>query len=231
LGSFGTDLGHSDLDTPVPTWLQVTRSENSKNCEMTAAVSRLVAGVEDPANAVSRWGSWSPGVKRSVALLIDKIYHEGWLDCVGRIIDFPWDGGFFFTPRDADHTSLTELLESKSGDGGYTRCSLRRGLAAYLSQRNHPGWRIGWMENDTPVASLHVGIFENGSAEVHLDLFNPLHTQGAPRREIVSLPGVGSFNYRLFGLHRRWEGARHGAVTRTSANFYHLMRERVPLSF
>lgn len=230
--SLRTDLfGHSDVDTPVPTWLQVTRSENSDNVEMIAAVCRIISGAEDPVEAVSRWDSWSPGVRRSVALLIDKIYHEGWLDCVGPIIDLPWDGGFFFAPRGAGQTSLIRMLESKSGHGGYTRCSFRSGLAAYLSRRNHPGWRIGWMENDTPVASLHVGIFENGSAEAHLDFFNPLHTYGAPRREIVSLPGVGSFNYRLFKLHRRWEGTSQGIVTRTSANFYHLMRERVPLSF
>ena len=63
----------------------------------------------------------------------------------------------------------------KSGqDGVYTRCSFRYGLPAYLSGWNHPGWQRSWIENDTPFASLHVGIFENGTAEAHLDLFNPI---------------------------------------------------------
>jgi hypothetical protein len=76
-----------------------------------------------------------------------------------------------------------------------------------------------------------VGIFENGSAEVHLDLFNPVFTNGAARSNVIKLSGFGSFNKRLFRLHRKWEGPRHAAVTRTSANFYHLMRGRVPLCF
>jgi hypothetical protein len=81
------------------------------------------------------------------------------------------------------------------------------------------------------MAALHVGILKDGSAEVHLDAFNPLYINGAPRGDIVRIPIVGSFNRRLFRLHRRWEHKRYGSLTRTSANFYHLMRGRVQLSF
>jgi hypothetical protein len=35
----------------------------------------------------------------------------------------------------------------------------------------------------------------------------------------------------LLKLHREWEGTNHGAMSRSSANFYHLMRGRVPLCF
>ena len=225
-------LAHSDDDTPVPTWKQVTRSIDSINSEMIAHVSRIVGSANDESQAVKAWDSWPGRVRRSVALLIDKIYHEGWLDSVGPIVGWPWDGGFFFSPGGAGHRRLIDVLETKSRkDGVYTRCSFRGGLPAYLSGWNHPGWRIGWIENDTPFASLHVGIFENGSAEVHLDLFNPVFTNGASRSNVIKLSGFGSFNKRLFRLHRKWEGPRHAAVTRTSANFYHLMRGRVPLCF
>ena len=223
-------LAHSDDDTPIPTWKQVTRSVDSFNSEMISHVARVVAGANDESIAVEIWNSWPGNIKRSVALLIDKIYHGGWLDSVGPISGEPWDGGFFFSP--IDQKQLADVLEGKSGAGGvYTRCSFRDGLPAYLSGRNHPGWKIGWIENDTPFASLHVGIFKNGSAEVHLDLFNPNCTNDAASTRIIKLPGLGSYNHRLFRLHRKWEGAKYGAITRTSANFYHLMRGRVPLSF
>ena len=225
-------LAHTDNDTPVPSWKQVTRSVDSFNPEMISHVSRVVAGIDDEAEAVKVWDSWPGNVKRSVALLIDKIYHDGWLDSVGPIKGGPWDGGFFFSPAGNDYGELANVLDGKSGeDGAYTRCCLRAGLPAYLSGWNHPGWQIGWIENDTPFASLHVGVFKNGTAEVHLDLFNPIYTNGAPDKQVIKLRGFGSYNRKLFRLHRKWEGSRYGAMTRTSANFYHLMRGRVPLCF
>ena len=223
-------LSHSDLDTPVPTWKQVTRSVNSTNSLMILHLTRVVSGTESESLAVGIWDAWSGPQKRSVALLVDKIYHEGWLDSVGPIVSGPWDGGFFFWP--ANFPALVDVLDAKSrGDGVYVSCSFRGGLTGYLSGWNHPGWQRGWIENDTPFAALHVGVFGNGSAEVHLDLFNPLHTRGAPRSNILTFWGLGSYNRRLFRLHRKWEGKQYGAMTRTSANLYHLMQGRVPLCF
>jgi hypothetical protein len=225
-------LSHSDRDTPVPTWKQATRSVDSINHEMISHLTRVTSGTDDESVALRIWDSWSGPQKRSVTLLIDKIYNEGWLHSVGALVGGPWDGGFFFLPRDSDPTALADVLEAKSREKGeYTPCSFRGGLAGYLSGWNHPGWQIGWIENDTPFASLHVGIFGNGSAEVHMDLFNPLHTNGAPRSNVVTLWGLGSYNHRLFRLHRKWEGKQYGAVTRTSANFYHLLQGSVPLCF
>ena len=225
-------LRHSDNDTPVPSWKQVTRSVHLVNTAMVAHVSRIVAGADDPLAASEIWDAWPRSCQRSVALLIDKICHEGWLELVGPLVSWPWDGGFFFWPRSIEQHHLNDVLDAKSQSNGvYTRCSFQGGLAAYLTGRNHKAWKRSWIENDSPFASLHVGIFENGSAEVHLDLFNPVYTNGAPRSEIRSLPGLGSYNRKLLKLHREWEGADHGAMSRTSANFYHLMRGRVPICF
>jgi hypothetical protein len=225
-------LTHSDRDTPIPTWEQVTRSERSINSEMVGHLSRIVGNSTDEIRAVEVWDSWPGNIRRSVALLVDKIYHEGWLDSVGPIEGWPWDGGFFFSPAVADPRTLADLLDAKSLEGGgYTRCGLRDGMAAYLSGWNHPGWKRSWIENDSPFASLHVGLFASGSAEVHLDLFNPIYTNGAPRSQLIKVWGLGAYNYGLLRLHRKWEGPRYAAVTRTSANYYHLMRERVPLCF
>jgi hypothetical protein len=202
------------------------------NSQMISHLTRVISGTDGESLAVEIWDSWSGPQKRSVTLLIDKIYHEGWLDSVGPMVGGPWDGGFFFSPRASDPGALIDALDTKSReDGVYIPCSFRGGLAGYLSGWNHPAWQRGWIENDTPCASLHVGIFRNGTAEVHLDLFNPLHTNGAPRSKVVTLWALGSYNHRLFRLHRKWEGKRYGAITRTSANFYHLMRGRVPLCF
>jgi len=225
-------LAHSDDDTPVPTWKQVTRSVDSTNSKMIAHVSRILGTANDESKALELWDSWPGNLKRSVALLIDKIYHEGWLDSVGPLVSGPWDGGFFFWPEVEGGRGLESVLETKSSEnGGYTRCNLGNGFAAFLSAWNHPAWKSGWSENDTPNASLHVGVFENGSAEVHLDLFNPLHTNGESGSGVIRFPGFGSYNHRLFRLHRKWEGRRYGAITRSSANFYHMMRGCVPLCF
>ena len=148
------------------------------------------------------------------------------------MVTWPWDAGFFFWPRSSGLGTLDLVLDAKAQAGGvYTRCSFRAGLAAYLSGWNHKAWTRSWIENDSPFASLHVGIFENGCAEAHLDLFNPVHTNGAPRSEVNTLPVVGAYNRDLFRLHRKWDGAEYASITRTSANFYHLMLGQVPLCF
>jgi len=231
-GDFPAFLRHSGSDTPVPTWTQVTRSLDSINPTMVEHVTRIVAGDGDEQAAHEVWNSWPTSSRRSVALLIDKICNEGWIESVGPIVGWPWEGGLFFRPRVTQHGTLEAVLSAKTRvDGVYTRCCFRDGLAPYLSGWNHPAWKRSWIENDCPFSSLHVGIFENGSAEVHLDLFNPCYTNGAPGSEVTTLPGAGSFNHKLFRLHRRWEGSKHASIARTSVNFYHLMRERVPLCF
>jgi hypothetical protein len=222
----------SDEDTPVPAWEQVTRKGLSTLAEREAHIFRVIAGTDDEQAAKDVWESWPATSRRSVALLVDKISHEGWIDAVGPIRWSPWDGGFRFLPRMTGRGTLADILDSKSGQAGaYTGCRLRTGLFAYLAAWNHRDWQRSWMETDEEMAALHIGLFKDGSAEVHLDAFNPLYINGATRRDVVRMPFAGSFNLRLYLLHRRWEQSRHASITRTSANFYHLMRGRVPLSF
>jgi hypothetical protein len=224
-------LMHSDEDTPVPSWEQITRSAESRNEEMTGHITRMLAGGDGEQAARQLWDQYPPGTKRSIALLVDKIYDEGWLSAAGQIKG-AWDGGFFFWPHATERGTLRDVLNSKSGrHGTYILCSLRNGLFAYLNALNHRAWREAWMETDAGRAALHVGIFEDGSAEVHMDVFNSLFIKGAPPKDIVRVPLIGSYNHREFLLHRRWEQSEYAAITRTSANFYHLMRGHVPLSF
>lgn len=223
-------LRHCEDDAPVPSWEQVTRSAEAVNEEMTYHVSRIIAGDEETARDI--WDAWPDNYRRSVALLIDKIYNEGWLDAVGRIEGWPWDGGFFFRPRASGRAAFAEIMESKSGEGDvYTEGSLRNGLFAYLNRRAHRGWQRGWMENDEGLAALHIGIFESGTIEVHLDVFNSLYTNGAPQSDVLKIPMLGAYNRAMFQLHRRWEQSEYASFARTSANLYHLMRGSVPLSF
>ena len=224
-------LMHSEEDTPVPSWEQITRSAESGNEEMTGHIFRILVGKSDEQAARQSWERYPPGTKRSIALLIDKIYDEGWLSAVGQIKS-AWDGGFFFLSHSTERGTLSDVLNSKSSrHGTYLLCSLRNGLFAYLNAWNHKAWRQAWMEIDAGSAALHVGIFEDGSAEVHMDVFNPLFIKGAPPGDVVRVPLIGSYNHRHFLLHHRWEQAEYGHITRTSANFYHLMRGHVPLSF
>jgi hypothetical protein len=225
-------LRHSDDDTPVPTWAQVTRSAESDNPEMTLHVSRIVADTADAGAAREVWEAWPGNYRRSVALLVDKIYNEGWLDAVGPISEWPWEGGFFFRPVPTALGGIVEVLDSKSGRGGtYTEGGLRGGFFAHLSTLRHAGWERSWMENDTGTAALHVGVFRNGTAEVHFDMFNSLYTNGAPRSDVINFPLLGRYNKAMFRLHRRWERAPYADVVRTSANYYHMMRGSVPLCF
>lgn len=225
-------LKHSDADTPVPAWEQVTRSVDAINTEMVRHVSRIVAGTTDAQAAREVWETWPGNYRRSVALIIDKILAEGWLDVVGPISEWPWDGGFFFQPVASAGGAIQDVLGSKSGQRGeYTEGSLRGGLFARLSAFGHSGWERSWMENDIGTAALHTGIFGNGIAEVHLDMFNSLYTNGAPHSDVIGIPLLGKYNKRMFQLHWRWERSNYAAAVRTSANFYHAMRGSVPLSF
>ncbi|MBI3651651.1 MAG: hypothetical protein HY231_11595 [Acidobacteria bacterium] len=227
-------LRHTDADTPVPTWAQVTRSRAAKNDLMIAHLSRLVADTTDAALAQAKWESWPGPYQRSVALLVDKIYHEGWLDYVGAIQGWPWDGGCFFQPRHRDHAALVARLDAKAtgNNGAYIQGRLDAGWFAYLTHRHHRGWVKSWMESDVAMAALHLGMFDDGLMEAHFDVFNALYIKGAPRREVVRIPLLGAFNRAMFKLHRRYElKPQYAALARTSANFYHLMRGNVPLSF
>lgn len=225
-------LAHSDADTPVPAWHQVTRCWDAPDAEMIAHVSRIVANTEDEESARDMWDRWPGNYQRSTALLIDKIHNEGWLDCVGHIDGWPWDGGFFFWPRETESGTLADVLNAKSGKGGtYTECTLGNGLFAYLNAWNHKAWQQGWMETDAATAALHIGMFEDGRVEVHMEVFNPLFIKGAPRKDLIRIPFVGAYNHTQFLLHRRWEQSEFAELSRTSANFYHLMRDSVPLSF
>lgn len=227
-------LRHTNEDTPVPTWEQVTRSTEAKNEEMIAHLSRIIADTTDEAVAREKWEGWPGNYQRSVALLIDKIMNEGWLDYVGPIKDWPWDGGFFFHPRNGDSNALADMMQAKSAgeDATYIQCCIGEGLFAYLNIKNHRGWEKGWMETDAAMAALHVGIFPTGVAEVHFDAFNALHIKDAPDDDLISIPLIGAYNHAMFKMHRRYELAKeYAGIIRTSANFYHMLRGVVPLSF
>jgi hypothetical protein len=119
-----------------------------------------------------------------------------------------------------------------SGRGGtFIEARMGNGLFAYLNAFQHKAWRRGWMETDVATAALHVGLMMDGRAEIHLDVFNALFINGAPAKDLLRIPRLGVFNRRQYALHRRWEQSPFAAQVRTSANLYHLMRDRVPLSF
>ena len=82
----------------------MTRSVCSINTEMVAHVSRIVGGANDAERATEVWESWSGNARRSVALLVDKIY-SGWLDSVGPIAGWPSDPAGSFSSL---ATTITE---------------------------------------------------------------------------------------------------------------------------
>ncbi|HSE99082.1 MAG TPA: hypothetical protein VLD57_12510, partial [Blastocatellia bacterium] len=210
------ELKFAEEDAPVPTWQQLTRSVGSINVEMTASISRIIALTDDADYARSIWELWTGNIQRSLALFIDKIYNEGWLDSVGHLVNW-WDGGIVFKPRVTARGTIADVLASKAGPGGvYTESTLGNGLFAYLNSWNHSAWQRSWMENNAGKAALHVGLFNDGAVEVHLEAYNPLYTNGAPPSEVIEIPFLGSFNYRYFDLHRRWDQSEFAAVARTS---------------
>lgn len=225
-------LKHTDDDTPVPTWAQVTRSVDSPDESTITEVARIVAGAADEQAARDVWETWPASYRRSTALVLDKVRHQGWLDAVGPIDGWPWDGGFYFWPRATERGTFVEVMSHMSGRGGsFIEARMANGLFAYLNAFQHRAWRRGWMETDVATAALHVGLMGDGRVEIHLDVFNPLFIHGAPAKDLLRIPRLGVFNRRLYALHRRWEQPRFASRVRTSANLYHLMRESVPLSF
>src|ERR1051326_7947867 len=122
-------LKHNDEDTPVPTWAQVTRSVAAPNREMIAEVARIVANTADEQTAREVWESWPGNYQRSVALIIDKVCHQGWLDAIDYLDGWPWDGGFFCWPRTSERGTFAEVLKAMSGrEGAFIECSIRHGL-------------------------------------------------------------------------------------------------------
>jgi hypothetical protein len=225
-------LKHSEDDTPVPTWAQVTRRTATPDRERITRVARLVADTDDEAAARAVWDGWPGNYRRSTALIVDKIDGQGWLDALGHIDGWPWDGGFYCRPRLSQGNTFAEALDARSGaDGSFIESSIGNGLFAYLSGYAHKAWRRGWIETDTATAALHVGLMKDGRVEVHLDVFNPLFIKGASPADVIRLPVLGAFNHRQYRLHRRWEQSRYASRSRTSANLYHLMRGSLPLSF
>jgi hypothetical protein len=81
---FPAFLMHSDADTPIPTWTQVTRSTESINTDFVAQLSLIVSGAEDERAAVEIWVCWPGNYRRSIALIVDKICHEGGLTRSGQ---------------------------------------------------------------------------------------------------------------------------------------------------
>ncbi|MFL6274146.1 MAG: hypothetical protein ACJ74G_02970 [Blastocatellia bacterium] len=224
-------LKHSDADTPVSTWEQATLSTDAPNHEMIRHLARIVANTESEMEARDVWNSWRPDDRRSVALIVDKIYSQGWLDAVGPIHNI-WPGAFNCYPRESAGGSFADVLDAMSSDDGlFIECTIRNGLFAFLNAYNHRDWKQGWMEIGVANAALHIGLKDDGLVEIHLEVFNPLFIKGAPRRDVIRIPLVGAFNHKQFMLHRRWEQTDFAGQSRTSANFYHLMRQNMPLSF
>ena len=181
-------LRHTDADTPDPTWEQITRGGDA---EMVAHICRIMGNTENQKDTQDWWSKWPVSYRRTVGLLIDKIYNEGWLDVVGPINDgTPWDGGFYFWPLASDRGTLADVLDSKSGKQRSLhsmrseqrvvrlhQCLESQRLASRLDGEQH---RHG--------CAARRGTRENGSAEVHLEVFNSLYTKGAPRKDVTRIP-------------------------------------------
>jgi hypothetical protein len=225
-------LRHTDADAPVPTWAQVTHSTEQPDQAVIAQMARVIGNTGDEQTAHDVWDSWPGNYQRSAALIIEKIRHQGWLDSIDYIDGWPWDGGFFFQPRTNERGTFADVLNSKSGtDQTFLGCNIHNGLFTYLNGVFHKAWQQGWVEIDVPTAAFHIGLMADGRGEIHVDIFNPLFINGAPRQDLVHLPLLGTFNYKMFKLHRRWEQSAFAGVARSSANFYYMMSESVPLWF
>jgi hypothetical protein len=227
-----SELAHSDADSPVPTWAQLT----GRNAERAAAMARIFAHPGDERAARARFEALTPQYRRGLGLLFDKITNEGWFDSIDVIKNDPWDTAFHFFPRKTANGSFEQVMDAKTRvDRRYTENNLANGVFAYLNSWNHTSWVRAWMENDVPNAALHIGIFVDGSVEVHMETYNPLYTNGArlPKNVVVWAPGFGALNVTTWKLHRKWENDQALApVSRTSANYYHFMKTLgMPLSF
>jgi hypothetical protein len=192
-----------------------------------------ILGAGDAAAARAKFEAWEPTMRRGFVLLLDKLINEGWASSIDRI-DFKggvWDSAFHFWPRTTAAGTLDDILEAKEAAGHYVENSLENGLVAYFNKYNHREWVRAWAETDARNASLHIGRFADGHFEVHLELYNPVFVNGAPRFEVVAAPILGAFNWRTLAQHQKWENGPE-AANRRSANYYHFMKNGgVPLSF
>lgn len=186
---------------PVPAWERLGADDARR-----AHLARLVP--EGP----SRFASWSEGSRRFFGLFFDAVYHEGWLDAVGRVRGEPFEDGLAFDLPAGNYEALEHRLGERPGR--YRENALSEGVYARLTRMGHADWYRAWSQLEVTVAALHVGYTRDGHAEAHLEVWNPM---------------IGPDSLRK---HKCFEDARWGPRTRRSGNFYRLLRERgVPLSF
>ncbi len=225
-----SELGHDESDSPVPTWSQGTRSWEGSGSLVRESVLRLL-GTSDENDARQRFESWTPTVRRGFVILVDKITNEGWLESVDHLEGDPYDSAFHFWPRNTGAGSLEQVIASKARAGVYIENTIANGAFAYLNSYNHQDWKRAWAETDVAHSALHIGVFPDGHWEVHMELYNPMFTKGAPILDLLGVPGLGFINRPLFFKHQRLE-AGAAASNRRSANYYHFMKNAgFPLSF
>jgi hypothetical protein len=223
-----SELQHSDDDTPTPSFESLVGAHTEN--DISEHVARILGGGKGQ-DARSVFEGWSPSFRRGFALLVQKIYNAGWLDGVGPLVDV-WDTAMRFVPERTERGTLEEVLVAKArADGTYIENTLHNGAFAFLAKAHHQDWLRAWMETDVPHANLHVGFLADGNADVHMELYNPLFIKGAPLLDLIFVPGAGFANAPLALKHQRLEAGAAGS-NRTSANYYHFMRdEGVPLFF
>jgi hypothetical protein len=230
LGKIPASLLRDDEDAPVPTYEQLTHAGERDHAARSAHIQRILDRADEPA-ARARFLGFRREVRRGFALLIDQIDAEGWLRALGPLATEPWQDGMVVRPA---HSGEAEIRAAMAGMRAvYTQNDIRLGVAAYFTRWHHRDWSTGWMRNDVAHACLHVGIVRaTGDIELHLEVFNPLYTNGA--RLIDTFPMVpifGRINWPLMLAHTRWENAAFAPLIRRSVNHYWLMRARRRLSF
>jgi hypothetical protein len=227
---FPAELRGSETDAPVPSWEQVRDGGSGRLPQLL----RLLGG--DEAAARARFDGWNGAQKRTFGLYIDKGMAKGWLDALGPLLGEPGDGWMLFHRDGAPQDPASWFhARSRGWSATFTENGLwGGGVAGAVTAWNHKDWTLAWMENDVPHGALHVGLLPGGAVETHLEVYNPLFTNGAPLLEVSHAPWpIGSFNARLTVLHKRWEDLSCGAYSRRSYNHYRLIRasHRSPLTF
>lgn len=210
------DLRHQNA--PLPNWDRL-----GSGVERSAHLARILPGGRE------QFDAWPAGSRRLFALFFDTVLNEGWLDAVGPVRGAPAEDGLRFSPPASRYGLLAERLDGKAEF--YTANSISNGLFTYATRWNHKNWYRAWMRSDVGRGSLHVGLTNDGEVEAHFEIYNPLWTRGAPAAQLISAPGLGVMNKEYKAQHQYWENDPWTGRTRTSANLYYLLRDRVPLSF
>lgn len=222
-------LQHQEDDAPVPVWSQLVHEGWSDYWVRRWNVLRIL-GTPDDAVGRARFDSWSPGVQRGFALMVDQLDSEGLLVYVGALDSEPWEDRMSFYTELAGTWTLRDALAQR--EDVYTANEISSGIFEYLTRWNHAEWSTAWMRNDVPHGALHIGILAGSPdrASLHFDVFNPLYTNGAG---IIDAPPTifGRINWALMPLHRTWEAPEYAWLSRRSVNLYFLLAGRTPLSF